>query len=810
VVLREQPEVLDGLEITGRLAASASAKGGWQLDARALQVERPGLSLSASGTLAVIAAGRPPTMDGHVLLKDSDIAVLTSVLGPRDVAAFGAVVPAITAGRVESAQLSWRGPLDGAPWNFPGARFTGSISIRHASLSARDAWPDAEDVAAKIDWHGARFHAALERARSGTFTLRDASADWDARGGYPAHFAGRLEGEASEAIAWLQSHPQAATWAPGLQRIELHGTTVLNLEVALPGSADTRASPPPPRVRIAALLDGAQLRPVTGLPPLAGLRGTLAFAAGQLQRSTLTGEWLGGPASLAVSERREHGTTLLTIAGHGTVDARAAAQLAGVNADDAGLSGSADWSALLLFPGASPGHWQLHADSSLAAVASRLPEPFAKSPGAVLPLQLDLQANDDRGELRFSLGDRLAGVAALARSGDSWRIERGALRLAGNTPPLPLEPLLVLEGRVSRLDFAACLALWRQAARDAALPQLRAHLSAAQLHAGARTFSDVSVSGDAGGGAGALTVQSAGFSGTVRWGAADGGRPALLHFSHFDIGGPADGALTAQLAAGLMTDAQLVVDELRWQGRPLGTLAGTLATHGGTLEVRDLALSGGVAEAHADARCLESLCTLAFRLESADAAAALSAFGFSPDVHASHAQLGGQLRWSPRASDPLATLAGSLHMRLENGLVGPMGEAPLGTFALLSVPALLTGMTQEPAAAAQSALRFAQLTADYEVHDGQAVTPGLHFDGDAEILVRGRVGLSSGDYDEQAWILHGEDRLPAAVRRLGPGPRVAALWLSLRELLGGQAAEEAHTALHLRGSWSDPIVTPLE
>ena len=119
-------------------------------------------------------------------------------------------------------------------------------------------------------------------------------------------------------------------------------------------------------------------------------------------------------------------------------------------------------------------------------------------------------------------------------------------------------------------------------------------------------------------------------------------------------------------------------------------------------------------------------------------------------------------------------------------------------------------MAQEPAAAAPPALHFVRLTADYEVRDGQAVTPGLHFDGDAEILVRGRVGLSSGDFDEQAWILHGEDRLPAAVRRLGPSPRLAALWLSLRELLGGEVAERAQTALHLRGPWSDPIVTPLE
>ena len=107
-------------------------------------------------------------------------------------------------------------------------------------------------------------------------------------------------------------------------------------------------------------------------------------------------------------------------------------------------------------------------------------------------------------------------------------------------------------------------------------------------------------------------------------------------------------------------------------------------------------------------------------------------------------------------------------------------------------------------------LNFSSLTADFMLHDGQATTSDLHFDGDAEILVRGRTGLLAQDYDEQAWILRGEERLPAAVRRLGPTPKVAAAWLSLRELFGGSAADRSRAALRLRGTWDDPIVTPAE
>jgi uncharacterized protein YhdP len=131
-------------------------------------------------------------------------------------------------------------------------------------------------------------------------------------------------------------------------------------------------------------------------------------------------------------------------------------------------------------------------------------------------------------------------------------------------------------------------------------------------------------------------------------------------------------------------------------------------------------------------------------------------------------------------------------------------------FALLVVPALISALEPEPAAAAPPELRFAQLTADFELRDGWASTANLHLDGDAEILVRGRVGLLAQDYDAEAFILRGEERLPSAVRRLGPTPKVAALWLSLREWFAGTAAENARAGLRLRGTWNDPIVMPAE
>jgi hypothetical protein len=139
-------------------------------------------------------------------------------------------------------------------------------------------------------------------------------------------------------------------------------------------------------------------------------------------------------------------------------------------------------------------------------------------------------------------------------------------------------------------------------------------------------------------------------------------------------------------------------------------------------------------------------------------------------------------------------------------------DAARHPFALLAVPALVSGLDAPGAAGSsltkeQQPLHFAHLEADFELHDGQATTSNLHFDGDAEILMRGRIGLVSRDYDQQVWLLRGEERLPAAVRRFGATPRVAAAWLSLRDLFGGSGAQDRSRAvLRLQGSWDDPMV----
>jgi uncharacterized protein YhdP len=780
---------IDALGVGSHLRVSR-AQDGWQLSADSLELHRGDMLLSAHARISA-ARGAQASIEAHLAVRNADAVLLAGLLQRP---------AALTEGRIDSADAFWRGPLAAPPWA-QGAQFAGNATVSAVRTVGTPSWPQVEGIDARVVWHGARGHADIDHAQSGRLQLSAASADWDARGGHGLRFNGMLAGEAGEALAWLRAHPDFAVWAPAVSGLDVHGAVRADLRVTVP---DLQAA----QVRVAAQLEGGALRAVAGLPPIQALRGALLFDGEHLQRSVLAGQWLGGPVSLTVSEQRRHGELQLAILGRGFLDARRTLIAAGGEARAATLTGGAEWSARLTFlPGAAGTRWYLRADSTLAGVASRLPEPFAKSAAAAMPLHVELTGDSRAGQLRLALGDRVHAAAALARDADTWRIQRGALALAG-TAALPEDQVVAIEGSLGRLDLASALVLLREAGADAALPALRVHLYTAALLAGARSFGAATLTAQVASGGGQLRLISEALSGSASWpGRIDREHPARLRLAAFEIADGTDLMFPAGVAALFAPAAQLSVDALSVAGRPVGAVSGLLSAHDDVFEAQNLMLAGSSAAADGHARCDSAACRLDFTLTSPDAAGVLEAFGLRPELDAGRARLSGDITWSARAALPLATLGGHLHMQLEDGTTRPAAATQGEPFGLLAVPALLAVSSGE---GQDEPLRFARLMADYDITDGVARTRNLHFDGDAEILVRGAVGLAADDYDLEAWILRGADRLPAAVRGLIATPRVAAAWLSLRDLLGGGESPRTREALRLRGSWNDPIVAPAE
>jgi uncharacterized protein YhdP len=820
---------LANLHVSSRLLVTGTAAG-WRIATEEFLLQHQRATLTLSGELRGDAAGDPgallpdPKIAARGSLTGADIPFVERLLGENTAQAFGAVASRLTAGRIQNAQFELRGPISELPFG-GGGGFTGSLTLRDAIVSGGDLWPDAQGIDAHVEWRGARIQATIEAGHAGPFQLAAAGAQWDAAGQSPTRLTGQIKGRLEEAIAWIHDHPRLQQYAPDVKDLDASGNAAFDFNVSVPpGSADS--AQPQVTARVSTVIDGGRLKAVADLPPMEGISGSFVFDAGHVQHTILTGTWLGGPVVLQVGERREKGTRVFAVQAQGALNAQQLANLANASGT---VQGSTEWTGELVYVPAGisqPAHWRMRADSSLVGLVSSLPEPLAKRSGVAVPVHLEVTGTDESAQLRASLGDRVRGLFALKSRPDvGWAVDRGAVRFGGATLALPSEPVVMIRGRINQLDLPAYVMAWQRLRRDS-LPAIRARMVAGRMSVAGRSYDEVTLQAERTAAGTELRIDSGGIAGVARWptppgaahsaGAAGVAQPAELRLARLDLPDTAVPSESVGLIAGLAPTVLVVVDELHWRDRLLGRLTATVAAQDKQLAVDEARLVNGSHEAHGSLHCQTDAptCLLHFAVDSSDAAATLEDFGFTPELAAARGSLTGDLEWRPAAEQPwLASLRGTLSLRLAEGtLLGGAENPAERPFALLAVPALVRGL-HEPGAAGvpltrqHQELRFTSLEADFEVRDGQATTSNLHFDGDAEILMRGRTGLVSSDYDQQVWVLRGEERLPAAVRRFGATPRLAAVWLSLRDLLaGGGDPDRSPAVLRLQGSWNDPIV----
>ncbi len=766
--LQASPEhPLNALKIVSALEVIRTTQG-WRLTTPRLTVDHASGHLVLDGSLSGGAMGGAPMLDARGTVTHADLAKLQQLLAGVIARSFAPSATRLYAGQIDDAKFELKGPLD-TLFTAPCAGaacaalssaglFKGSLALHDARIAADGPWPDAKLANAKLEWNGPRIRASVDEGTAGAFELESVQAQWDVSGARVSRVTGRARAHLEEALAWMRAHPELQEHAPHLQDLVARGEALVDFDVFVPANVPLapRAMPPRTRARLAAVLEGVQFQLAPGLPPVEAVRGSLAFDSGRLQRSTLSATWLGGPLTLSVSERRDRRSSAMAVQAQGFIDAQKLVALTQIQ-NLPQVSGQTPWSGEFLYTSPSelqPARWQGRVDSSLAGVASELPAPFAKLADAALPLHVEILGSGEESEVNASLADRVRTAFALkVHGGTNWQIERGAIQLGGGAALLPADDVIAVQGHVKHFDLPEYLVAW-QHLRSSAETSVVIDIAADELAVGNRLHLNANV-----------------------------------HSSQTSSG-----------------------TEVRVESPSLGVLTGTLAATAQDVVFKDLHLAKDGLVGVGSIRCVAALTTChgKFELKTDDTAATLADLGFRPELSATKGSLSGEVTWQPRAERPwLETATGQLSMLFEDGVTHNSANSSARSFPLLTVPALLSGIARPPAAEAMPAgeLSFKRLEADFQLRDGQAFTSNLHFDGDAEILVRGRAGLLARDYDHEAWVLRGEDRIPASLRRLAATPRVAAAWMTLRDLIRGDAPDRSRVVLHLRGSWNEPVVT---
>jgi uncharacterized protein YhdP len=762
---------LPPLRLASRLQLRRESQG-WSLATARTQLADAHGTLLIDGTLQ-LRRGEPAAITVHASLLGAELAPWRELIAHEAPPAFAPMLGTLTSGRIARAELNWAGRLgdDGL------ARLcNGSATLEDGSL------------AVETQWRG-------ETARAVRIT-------------------GQVRAQAEDVLLWLRAHPELATSAAGLRELDATGPVQVSFNASL-SPAGALAD----HARVLTRLNGLAVRLAPRLPPLEDVRGLLVYDSGRLQRSTLTAAWLGGRTELHLAARRDAQDGGFELQAQGALRSRDVLAAWGVDPRLIDLSGGTAWRGELTVAPAGPSgalSWRAHAESPLAGVRSALPAPLAKAESLAQPLRLDAQGSGERALVSVALADTAHGVFELATRPDgTWHALRAAVRFGGAPAALPTAASIDVQGSLARLDLPAWVAAWRELARMPGAPPVQAALSVDALLLAHDRVGVATITALPEGGADVLRVESPGFAGSMRWPRDGSQAPVDVHLARLKVPSLGDGGAALWLAA-VGPVAQLAVDQLTWDGRSLGSVGARFKADGGGVALEELRASGPDYAASGEVSCvpLERPCRMHFKFESDDAAAAARTLGFEPAL-SGRASLEGDLNWSMSADMERARvlwprgLTGSVRVALADGAV-QAEHSPAGRGAPLSalIELLRRGASAESRAAdaADEGLRFARLSGDFALQEGNALTSNLHLDGQTEILIEGRIGLAAQDFDCRAVILRGSERLPDAVRRLSAAPHVAAAWLALRDLWPTAAAAATRTQLHVGGTWDAPLI----
>ena len=644
---------------------------------------------------------------------------------------------------------------------------------------------------------------------------------------------GEAQGSTQSAVRFLNETPVAGHIHHFADSMSALGNGKLNLMVDLNllNAADVK-------IKGEYTFQNNSVTVLAGAPPVTGLNGTIHFSEASMDSSGLQGQWSGQPLSVSIATDGQAGTRI-EASGRATV--AELRQHYGLALFDQ-LSGQTSWQARI---GIREGKTDLTLNADLKGLTSSLPEPFNKTAGATMPLNVVRQTapGSRRGEnavdqiWRVSLGNALGGTLGLNTRG---QVVRGRVILGAALPPVAADQTgIQLESvRPVNLDF------WMKAlgfnvggteakakGRRGPLAVTQITLKAPMVTAFGRRFQDFRVTVQPSAEKTVAQVASRELQGELDWfppGKAEGGERGLLQgrLSRLDLTAATDSQASSQTPRSeveSLPDLAFRVDELYWQGKPWGRLnfrARNQASGADTswridplrLEGPDLRFTGRLnwvlrGGASRVSNPQGSMTALDFKMQSPQVGNLLTKLGFPGTVKRGTAELEGQVSWpsNPFAFNP-GRLSGNYKLTAKNGQFVKMDPGAGRLLGLLSLQSLPQRLSLDFRDIFSEGLAFEAIEGRFDIRDGLMKTSDLEMDTPAaRILMRGETDLAEQTQDVVVQVR------PALSNSVALGvtvinPIVGAATFVTQKVLGDPLSKLFSYQYHITGTWSDPLV----
>lgn len=722
---------------------------------------------------------------------------------------------ALGAGRVTTGDVVFRGPLRQWPFSGNEGRLEARFAVASAGLDYHPDWPNAQQVSADVAFinssmvvYSASGELLGNRVVSGTggiASLKDPVLRLDLAG----------EGEAANWLRFLKSTP--------VQRS--HGNVLFGMSMTGPADVAAQFSIPLRKDLEPGSLEGqVELRGVSFLDTkwdldYADIRGRAeySFSGFKADKLQLTLGQEAAELSLAVGSYCADPLQQLEAEMHGDLSAQALfanhEQLASLLNE---ISGRASWLARLNIPRelaeSAGGRSLLRYQSDLQGIRIALPAPFGKSADARLPIDLTVELPQEENtapHLRLDIGQQ---ARLFADIGTRDRDFHGELQLgAERAQDLPSQGLRVT-GESKEIDLTGWLG-WIFAGPSGLLAN--SILSDLDLIVGSQQDH---LQLDRSDGPWQLRVQGPTAEGTIRFESGDGRPSAVIaEFDHLYLPEPDVGAADLLLTPAMVPTLHFRVRDLRIGESKLGEARLEAFASDEGLRVDLLEARSPDMEIHASGDWRSTVggaeSRFKIRMVSEDLGRMMTGLGFAGVIAGGQtlAQIDARWRGAPFAF-ALERLTGTIDVSVGQGRFLDVDPGAGRIFGLLSLRELPRRLTLDFRDLFQSGMSFDRIEGRFQLADGNAWTENLTVRGPAaDILIIGRTGLASRDYDQQVMVAPRMSSVLPVLGGLAAGPVGAAAGFLAQGMvpLDGDIEKSSRVHYSVAGSWEKPVVARL-
>lgn len=790
--------------------------GVWRLQAPAVQVVGEGFSVSMSGQLDLDPdLGPVLQLQAHVPGADIQAAKafwVVNKMPPRTVAWLD---HALGAGRVSTGDVVLRGPLRQWPFREQQGRLEARFAVDGATLDYHPDWPSAEDLSAA----GAFINSSLVietatgrlvgnrvvRGSGGIASLKDPILTLDLAG----------EGDSTRWLNLLKASPLRRNFGETLFGMAMDGPADVGVQLVIPLKKELGTT----TLEGQALLRGVHFVDTKWDLDFEDVHGRADFSERGFAADRLTLLAGGHPAelALAVGAFCADASQQVEASLRGVLSTQA---LFGHHDELATLlaqtSGAAPWTVQLAvarspIDGRAAGAVVNYA-SNLEGIAVNFPAPLGKAPSAVLPLRLSVKLPP--GEAAPTLQLDLDQIARLyADIGTRTQPFRGELQFGTPQPvDLPSKGLRV-SGQAAALDLAGWTG-WVYASADPGGEE--SVLTDVDVRIGSDQPDRLRL--DRSDGPWVLRMDGPSAKGSVRFESPAQGPAAIVaQFEKLYLPEPGDGVGELAITPRMVPTLHLWAGDLRIGDAQLGEARLEAFAMDGGLRVDLLEARSPDLEIHAKGEWIDAgggaASQFKIRMTSENLGRMLTGLGFAGVIEGGQTLAEIDARWqgAPYAFS-LDRVNGTIDVSVGHGRFLDVDPGAGRIFGLLSLRELPRRLTLDFRDLFQSGMSFDRIEGRFELSDGNAWTDNLTVRSPAaDVLIIGRTGLASRDYDQQVMVApHMSGMLPV-IGGLAAGPVGAAAGFLAQGVVQGGSDIEKSSRVHysIAGSWERPVVARL-